>query len=87
MISLEAMREVLIYMEVDIANLFDCIDDFGEELITCNDHIYDAIQPGIITCSDGVYSQQSRVNELYNTLRGVEQTITEDRAALILYCQ
>ena len=72
MISLEAMREVLIYMEVDITNLFDCVEDFGEEITTCNDHIYDSIQPGIITCSDGVFDMQSRVSELYNTMRATE---------------
>ena len=72
MISLEAMREVLIYMEVDISNLFDCVEDFGEEIVTCNDHIYDSIQPGIITCTDGVFDMQSRVSELYNTMRATE---------------
>ena len=87
MIALEAMREVLIYMEVDISNLYDCIEDFGEELNTCNDHIWDSIQPGIVTCSDGVYDQQQRLADLYDTLRVTEQMITQDRAALILYCQ
>ena len=87
MIALEAMREVLIYMNVDISNLYDCIEDFGEELTTCTDHIYDSIQPGIVTCSDNVYEQQQRLADLYDTLRVADQMITQDRAALILYCQ
>ena len=47
MIALEALRETLIYMEKDVNNLYDCMDEFRSGLNECTDELWDHNMPEV----------------------------------------
>ena len=84
MISLEAMREVVLDIEFQVHHLEDCLEEAHDD----NGHNEDNAMENHdwIDVDYRIKTQQYRVKELQRTSRNCEKTLMDDRDLLILYC-